>query len=86
VTQAGHSAGRRAGRPGWLVRRRRPATSRPSRLVRLTDHARSLIPIGERATAEVEAEWTAHLGKRRMDQLRDILTRLREITDPYMEP
>jgi hypothetical protein len=33
--------------------------------------------------AEVEAEWTAHLGKRRMAQLRQALTRLREITDPY---
>jgi hypothetical protein len=33
--------------------------------------------------AEVEAEWTAHLGARRMDQLRQILADLREITDPW---
>jgi DNA-binding MarR family transcriptional regulator len=70
---------------GYVQRTPDPTDAR-ARLVRLTDHARSLIPIGDRATAEVEAEWTAHLGKRRMDQLRDILTRLREITDPYMEP
>ena len=31
----------------------------------------------------VQAEWTAHLGVRRMTQLRRILTDLREITDPW---
>jgi hypothetical protein len=31
----------------------------------------------------VQAEWLAHLGGRRADQLRAALTRLREITDPY---
>jgi hypothetical protein len=33
--------------------------------------------------AAVEAEWTAHLGVRRMAELRRILTDLREITDPW---
>lgn len=33
--------------------------------------------------AQVEAEWTAHLGERRMAQLRHILTDLRDITDPW---
>jgi hypothetical protein len=33
--------------------------------------------------AQVEAEWTAHLGERRMTQLRRILTDLREVTDPW---
>jgi hypothetical protein len=33
--------------------------------------------------AQVEAEWATHLGERRMAQLRDILTDLREITDPW---
>jgi hypothetical protein len=33
--------------------------------------------------AQVEAEWTAHLGARRMAELRRILTDLREITDPW---
>jgi len=31
----------------------------------------------------VEAEWTDHLGERRIGQLREILTDLREITDPW---
>lgn len=47
----------------------RPATPARARLVRLTP----------------EARWTAHLGRRRMDQLRDTLARLREITDPYLD-
>jgi hypothetical protein len=34
--------------------------------------------------ADVEAEWTKHLGKQRMHQLRQILTRLRQVTDPYL--
>jgi hypothetical protein len=42
------------------------------------------VPIGAEAVAAVEKEWTDHLGPRRMAQLRDALTRLREITDPYM--
>jgi hypothetical protein len=33
--------------------------------------------------ARVEAEWAAHLGARRMAQLRSILGDLREITDPW---
>ena len=35
--------------------------------------------------AQVEAEWTAHLGEHRMTQLRRILTDLREITDPWRD-
>jgi hypothetical protein len=33
--------------------------------------------------AQVEQEWTDHLGEGRMDQLRQILADLREITDPW---
>ncbi|WP_053740674.1 MarR family winged helix-turn-helix transcriptional regulator [Streptomyces sp. NRRL WC-3618] len=69
---------------GYVERTPDPTDAR-ARLVRLTDRARSLRPIGDGAIAEIEAEWTAHLGKRRMDQLCDTLARLREITDPYME-
>ena len=35
------------------------------------------------AARQVEAEWRAHLGTRLYEQLREGLTRLREITDPY---
>jgi hypothetical protein len=37
----------------------------------------------ESASTEVEKEWEEHLGKRRMGQLREALTLLREITDPW---
>ena len=33
--------------------------------------------------AQVEARWAAHLGEAGTAQLREALTRLREITDPY---
>jgi hypothetical protein len=39
--------------------------------------------VARKAEAEVEAEWTRHLGKHGTAQLRRALTRLREITDPY---
>ncbi|WP_128377012.1 MarR family winged helix-turn-helix transcriptional regulator [Streptomyces cavernae] len=71
-------------RGGYVERCPDPTDAR-ARLVRLTAKARELIPVGDAAVAEVEAEWTSYLGKRRMEQLRDTLTRLREITDPYID-
>lgn len=35
------------------------------------------------AEAQIEAEWTAHLGAERMAALREALSSLREITDPF---
>jgi len=55
-----------------------------ARLVRVTERGAATIPIGAKVIAGIEAEWTAHIGPRRMAQLRDALTRLREITDPYL--
>jgi DNA-binding MarR family transcriptional regulator len=69
---------------GYVERTPDPTDAR-ARLVRLTGQARRLIPVADAATAEVEAEWAAHLGPRRMGQLRDILTRLRDITDPFKD-
>ena len=37
------------------------------------------------ALAEVEAQWLAHIGADRMAQLRETLTLLREITDPFLK-
>jgi DNA-binding MarR family transcriptional regulator len=54
-----------------------------ARLVRMTERGRSMVPLAGSIVAEVEAEWTEHVGQRRMRQLREILTMLREITDPY---
>ncbi|MGW0820679.1 MarR family winged helix-turn-helix transcriptional regulator [Streptomyces sp. NPDC002845] len=69
---------------GYVERCPDPSDAR-ARLIRLTDKALAVRPVAAAAVAEVEAEWTAHLGKRRMDQLRDSLTRLREITDPHLD-
>ena len=67
---------------GWVERVPDP-TDRRARLVRISGRGEEAIPIAATAVAEVEAEWAAHLGKRQMTQLRQILTRLREVTDPY---
>lgn len=67
---------------GWVERVPDPRDKR-ARLVRITGRGEEALPIAAAAVAEVEAEWAAHLGKRNMAQLRQILGRLREITDPY---
>ena len=40
-------------------------------------------PLAGPVVAEVEAEWTAHLGAGRMADLRSALVALREVTDPF---
>ncbi|MFI6489771.1 MarR family winged helix-turn-helix transcriptional regulator [Streptomyces sp. NPDC050564] len=65
------------------VRRRPDPTDKRARLVCLAERALATQPIAAGVVAEVEKEWEAHLGKRRMTQLRQALTMLREITDPY---
>ncbi len=67
---------------GYVTREPDPSDRR-ARLVCLAEQARAAQPVAARVVAEVEAEWEAHLGKRRMAQLRQALTLLREITDPY---
>lgn len=69
-------------RAGWVERIPDPSDKR-ARLVRISQRGEQAIPIADGVLAEVEAEWTAHLGTRRMAQLRGSLTALREITDPY---
>ena len=68
-------------RAGYVERTADPGDAR-ARLVRITERGAATVPIGAAAISEVEAEWEAHLGPRRMAQLRDALVRLREITDP----
>lgn len=67
---------------GWVERVPDPTDQR-ARLVRISERGKAATPIANGVVAEVEAEWTAHLGKQRMEQLRRALTQLREITDPY---
>jgi DNA-binding MarR family transcriptional regulator len=69
-------------RAGYVKRVPDPTDAR-ARLVRIAERGAEAVPFAAQVVADVEAEWTAHLGRQRMQQLRQILARLREITDPY---
>jgi DNA-binding MarR family transcriptional regulator len=69
-------------RSGYVERRPDPRDAR-ARVVRIAERGARAIPLAAAVVAEVEHEWATHLGQERMDALRDALTRLREITDPY---
>lgn len=67
---------------GYVERVPDPTDGR-ARLVRVTDKAKEVVPVGAAEIARIEAEWEQHIGKRRMAQLRETLGMLCEITDPY---
>jgi len=69
-------------RTGYVERVPDPADRRAT-LVRVAERGALSVEASRRIVARVEAEWTAHLGQRRMAQLREVLTDLREITDPW---
>lgn len=69
-------------RSGYVARVPDPADGR-ARLVRIAERGQRSVEISRGIVAEVEAEWSAHLGAARMSQLRGILLDLREITDPW---
>ena len=69
-------------RGGYVDRVPDPADGR-ARLVRIAERGARSAEASRTIVAQVEAEWTAHLGERWMVQLRRILTDLREITDPW---
>lgn len=72
-------------RAGYVERVPDPADGR-ARVVRITD--RALVEIAPVAIAEeqrIESEWREYLGDDAMRELRSILDRLREITDPYQK-
>ena len=66
------------------VRRVPDPTDARARLVRITERGIEAGRLAATVVAEVEAEWTAHHGVRRMQQLRSALAALREVTDPYL--
>ena len=68
-------------RNGYVERVPDPADGR-ARLVRIAERGTRSVEASRGIVAQVEAEWTAHLGERRMTQLRRILADLREVTDP----
>ena len=69
-------------RTGYVERVPDPADRRAT-LVRVAERGALSVEASRRIVARVEGEWTAHLGQRRMAQLRSILADLREITDPW---
>ena len=69
-------------RTGYVRRTPDPTDAR-ARLVQIAERGQELVAVARRVEAEVEAEWTAHLGEEATAQLRATLTRLREVTDPY---
>ena len=69
-------------RAGYVERVSDPSDGR-ARLVRMTPRAEAALPIARAEEDRIEAEWRAHLGAGRMAQLRQALTALRDITDPY---
>jgi len=70
-------------RAGYVERTADPTDAR-ARLVRVAERGLAAGVVARAVVAEVEGEWTAHLGQRRMAALRDALARLREITDPHL--
>ena len=69
-------------RAGYVERVADPTDGR-ARLVRMTARAKSGLPYARAEEERIEEEWRAHLGAERMQQLREALTDLRKITDPY---
>ncbi|WP_152363746.1 MarR family winged helix-turn-helix transcriptional regulator [Microlunatus speluncae] len=72
-------------RAGYVERVPDPADGR-ARLVRIAPKAQRAVQIARAVEAEIDAEWTRHLGARKMAHLREALTELRTITDPYRTP
>jgi DNA-binding MarR family transcriptional regulator len=69
-------------RAGYVRRVPDPTDAR-ARLVQIAERGQELVALARNVEAEVEREWTAHLGDETTAQLRAALERLREITDPY---
>lgn len=69
-------------RAGYVDRVPDPSDGR-ARLVRVAERGARSVQVSRGIVAQVEAEWTARVGARRMAQLRAILTDLREVTDPW---
>jgi DNA-binding MarR family transcriptional regulator len=67
---------------GYVRRVPDPSDGR-ARLVVIAARGERAAAVANAVIAEVEAEWAAHLGARRLSQLRAGLEALREITDPY---
>lgn len=67
---------------GYVRRVPDPADAR-ARLVIFADRGLAALEVARRTEVAVQQEWTNHLGKRTTARLHQILTQLREVTDPY---
>ena len=67
---------------GYVERVADPTDGR-ARLVRLTERARPVVQAADDEVERVLGEWADHVGQDRLDQMRDTLGDLREITDPW---
>jgi DNA-binding MarR family transcriptional regulator len=54
-----------------------------ARLVTLTERGRELVALSLPVVAEIERSWADHLGPTRTRQLREALTELVRVTDPF---
>jgi DNA-binding MarR family transcriptional regulator len=70
-------------RAGYVRRENDPTDAR-ARLVVIAERGLAAVEVARRTEADVQAEWARHLGRRTASQLHQALTRLREITDPYL--
>lgn len=69
-------------RAGYVRREPDPTDAR-ARLIQISERGRAATELASAVVAEVEAEWTAHLGAAETARLRKTLNSLRSITDPY---
>ena len=69
-------------RAGYVRRVPHPTDAR-ARLVTFADRGLAAQEVARRTEVVVQEEWTRHLGRRTTARLHQILTQLREITDPY---
>ena len=70
-------------RAGYVARTPDPADGR-ARLVTITDRGHELVALSLPVVTAIEAAWAEHLGPERTRQLREALTELRAITDPFL--
>jgi DNA-binding MarR family transcriptional regulator len=70
---------------GYVRREQDPLDGR-GRRVKITPKGQGLIELSLPVVRDIEAGWQAHLGTTRTRQLRNALTALREITDPFATP
>lgn len=69
-------------RSGYVERVADPSDRR-ARLIRMTGRGREVIAIAQVEQDRIEAEWEAHLGRDRMQEMYSTLADLRTITDPW---